>query len=568
MALLLRHAALCVALCAAFFAIGSCGGGGGASSSDPPAGGSGDPFPQPPPGSAFLNATDVGNIVRAAAATANADTMAIAVVDRLGRILAVWKGPNMPAMSPSNYGFMVRTDELAVNLARTAAYFSNDQAPLSSRTVRYISGIHFPPGIPNTPNADLYGIESTNRGCVLAPQADFLPGQAIPPPVMIKGAPSHLGIITGKGTLTDEAPNDLQAIQDVNPGGVPIFKDDPTISTPTPHMVGGVGIAGLPLDAAEFVAFQAAGLIAQGGFSGTNTDGIGFHFPLPDPGVVIIGGITLPFVNNTLAPADLPPVDPTFVFSSANYEISPVSSPGPPPDGYLLGPNPGPLGGLTSDQVNSIVMNAVATANQTRGVIRLPIGSRARMMIAVADLDGTFIAIFRMHDATVFSIDVAATKARNVIYFSGPTRTTADLPGVPMGTAVTNRTISFGAQPYYPPGIDGTSAGPFNPLFLQDVANPCTEGAHISNDPTNPANPLNPHFNQSGIVFFPGAVPLFVGNTMVGGLGVSGDGVDQDDFVTAGGMVGFEAPANIRADQVFDRGIRLPYLKFPREPED
>ena len=565
-AYVLRNSALFAALCVGML---SCSGG---SSSDAPGSsgntttvdeGSGlmcpvDNFPQPPAGSAFLNLSDVDLIVRTATSVANADTMAVAVVDRLGRILGVWKGPNAPAMSQSNYGVMVPTEELAINLARTAAFFSNDQAPLSSRTVRFISGIHFPPGIGNTPNADLYGIESTNRGCTLS--NNFVPGQAIPPPVMIDGTPSHLGIITGKATLTDEAPDDEKAVGDVSPGGVPIFKNDPTLQIP--HLVGGVGVTGLPLDAAEFVAFEAAGLIPLGGFQGSTTDGIGFHFPLPDPGAVIIGGIQLPFVNNTSPPADLPPVPSMFTFNSANYLVNPTISPGPPPDGFLIQPTDGLVGGLTAAQVTTIITNAVNQACLTRGVIRLPIGSRAHMMMAVSDLDGTLIGLYRMHDATIFSIDVAATKARNVIYFTGPNRTTADLPGVPMGTAVTNRTISFGAQPYYPPGIDGTSAGPFFPLFLQDVANPCTEGAHI-------ASGMNgPHFNQSGIVFFPGSVPLYINGQLVGGFGVSGDGVDQDDFVTSGGMVGFEPAAAIRADQVFDEGIRLPYLKFPREPED
>ena len=40
---------------------------------------------------------------------------------------------------------------------------------------------------------------------------------------------------------------------------------------------------------------------------------------------------------------------------------------------------------------------------------------------------------------------------------------------------------------------------------------------------------------KSGIVFFPGSAPLYRGGQMVGGLGVSGDGVEQDDFVTFGG---------------------------------
>ena len=54
---------------------------------------------------------------------------------------------------------------------------------------------------------------------------------------------------------------------------------------------------------------------------------------------------------------------------------------------------------------------------------------------------------------------------------------------------------------------------------------------------------------------------------MVGGLGVSGDGVEQDDYVTAGGARGYEAPDGVRADQVILRGVRLPYWKFPRNPE-
>ena len=45
-----------------------------------------------------------------------------------------------------------------------------------------------------------------------------------------------------------------------------------------------------------------------------------------------------------------------------------------------------------------------------------------------------------MPDSPIFSIDVALTKARNVVYFSSPDRDARDLPGVPLGTAVTNRT--------------------------------------------------------------------------------------------------------------------------------
>jgi uncharacterized protein GlcG (DUF336 family) len=231
------------------------------------------------------------------------------------------------------------------------------------------------------------------------------------------------------------------------------------------------------------------------------------------------------------------------------------------PEGDLVGPhpsvNPDPsAGGLSAAEVKQIMDNTEATADQTRAAIRLPPGARARMVIAVADLNGTLIGLRRMPDATVFSVDVAASKARNMIYFNSASRTAADLNGVPMGTAVTNRTISFGAQPFYPPGIDGSNPGPFFNLFTNDLANPCTQGFQ-------PAGP-----NQSGIVFFPGSAGLFRNGVLVAGLGISGDGVDQDDFVTNGGTKGFEAPTNIRADQIMVNGVRLPYFKFPRNPTD
>lgn len=539
---------------------GLCACGGASNGSN---GGGGNPatqYPQPPAGSAFLTQSDVDMLVQAAAQTANSDTMSIAVVDRLGNILAVWQGPSASATSPGNYSNMVPTGDLAVSLARTAAFFSNDQAPLSSRTVRYISGIHFPPGISNAPNAALYGIESTNRGCLLS--SNYIVGQEIPPAVAIDGSPDRLGVITGKADSMDSQPFA------VNPGGVPIFKSG--------HVVGGIGIAGVPLDVAEYVAYAASAMIALEG-PNVATDQIGF-LPLPPPGAVVIGGIAVPFVDTTSPPSDLTP--PSGPFNSSFYVIAPVASTGSLPEGYLLGPANGPIGGLTSAQVDTIIMNAVNTANTTRAAIRLPLESRARMMIAVSDLDGTIIGLYRMHDATVFSIDVAATKARNVIYFSGPNRTTADLPGVPLGTAVTNRTISFGAMPLFPPGIDGTSPGPFFDLFTQDMANPCTQGA----DTPGPPGP-NTAQNQSGIVFFPGSEPLYVDGVLVGGLGVSGDGVEQDDYVTDGGACGagpgacvngcpsgaadcFAAPAAMRADQILIQRVRLPYLSFPRNPTD
>ncbi len=45
------------------------------------------------------------------------------------------------------------------------AFFSADQTPLTSRSVRFLSDVHFPPGIATPRAAALFGIENTNRGC-------------------------------------------------------------------------------------------------------------------------------------------------------------------------------------------------------------------------------------------------------------------------------------------------------------------------------------------------------------------------------------------------------------------
>jgi len=494
--------------------------------------GGGSSTPVSPPATPVqpLQGADVQNIVQATVNSVNVD-MTVAIVDRAGFVLGVFRTQNAPATATGNFGQVQDANEVAVALARTGAFFSNDQAPLSSRTIRFISGIHFPPGVMNQPPADLYGIETTNRGCTLINDPTF---QSKIPPSLALGGGFGLGVLTGKANI-----NDSDATT-VNPGGVPIFYKN--------VVVGGIGVVTTSnnLNVAEYAAFAGA--------TSARTAPPDTFGPTPAaPGVVFIGGIALPFVSQTARPAGFT-VGP--VAGAGSYLVAASNSQGQPPEGDLITPAAGPLGGLSAADVTQILSNAEATANTTRAAIRLPPGSKAKMVIAVADLDGTIIGLRRMQDSTVFSIDVAATKARNMVYFNSASRTTIDLNGVPMGTAVTNRTISFGAQPLYPPGIDGSSTGPFFNLYTMDLANPCTQGLQ--------SGAVNA--NKSGVVFFPGSAGLYRNGILVGGLGVSGDGVDQDDYVTSGGTGGFEAPANIRADQIMDQGVRLPYFKFPRNP--
>ena len=480
----------------------------------PPAEGGG-----PTPSCDALKTAEVTDLLRAAAAAIDFSTLVVAVVDRPGNLLGLYvKGSPTPAQQNE-----------AVGLARTGAFFSNDQAPLSSRTVRFVSGLHFPPGIARTPNAALYGIENTNRGCDL--NVTFNGGKFLPRATAIAGGTCNafddrgcgIGPVTGKVDPVDSN----QAA--VNPGGLPIFRRS--------TLVGGIGVAGVPagkIDAAEFAAFSA--------FSGELKP---FPIPLPDPGVVFIDGIRLPFVRQTQRPAGV-----SAGSTSGTMTVGPAVGQCAP-DEYLVGPTAG--SNLSLAEVRQIVRQAVDAAGRTRAVIRLPIGQRTRMVIAVGDVDGRILALYRMPDATVFSVDVAVAKARNVAWFSGPGA--ADLPEVPAGTAISNRTLSFGGQPLYPAGIDGSGPGPFFDLFRNDALHPCSQGF------------APPEANQSGIVFFPGSLPLYKGGLLVGGLGVSGDGVEQDDYVTFLGAQGFLPPKNLWADNVFVDGVRLPFLKFPRNPE-
>jgi uncharacterized protein GlcG (DUF336 family) len=463
------------------------------------------------PASAQLTAADVELIVKTAAEAIDLTTAVIAVTDREGIPLGVFRKIDGSSGSA----------DLAVALARTGAFFSNDEAPLSSRTVRFISGRNFIPGVPNTGASDLWDIENTNRGCTLS--RSFNPGKEITPARRLGGG-GGLGIVTGKVDLADSSP------LAVNPGGVPIYKNR--------RLLGGIGVTGVPPEAAEFAAFKGSAPGAPFG-------------PQPAaPGKVVLEGVDLPFVVQRTQPAGTAPGQ--FV---GDWLVLPRNGPrASVPDGYLVGPLSSAE--LSVGDVDRMVQQSIASANRTRAAIRLPPGRPTKMVIGVSDLQGNILALHRMPDATVFSIDVAATKARNVVYFSSSRLAPQDLPGVPLGTAVTNRTIGFGAQPFYPPGIDnGIRPGPFFSLLTRNAARPCSQGS----DPQNPGN-------QSGIVFFPGSAPVYRNGALIGGLGISGDGVSQDDVVTEAGQRGFEAPTQIRADQVVLQGIRLPYFKFIRAP--
>jgi uncharacterized protein GlcG (DUF336 family) len=266
------------------------------------------------------------------------------------------------------------------------------------------------------------------------------------------------------------------------------------------------------------------------------------------------------------------------------------------PDGWLVEPRAG--SNLTADEVRQTIEDGVAEAERVRAAIRLPLGSRTRMVLSVTDTDGEVLGLFRMPDATFFSIDVAVAKARNVAYYDDPAALQPQdqvdddnngVPDVPAGTAFTNRTFRYLASPFFPTGVDGTRPGDFsilndpgiNPETAENIGapRPFTDYTSVLGfDAFNPATNFrelnDPNVvvgNQNGVVFFPGSTPLYKDGVLAGGFGVSGDGVDQDDVVTFGGSGEFRPRPDseiLRADETFVRGVRLPYQKFSRNARD
>jgi uncharacterized protein GlcG (DUF336 family) len=486
----------------------------------------------------------------------------VAVVDREGFVLGVW------SLSSGSNGLDVLD---AITKAGTAAFLSSDQQAFSSRTAGFIVQQNFPPGIQNRPSGPLVGVNFSNLS--FSDVNRFKDPQTY-----------STNAFGGGGT--NGAPisgPQLAALSGLagSPGGLPLYKND--------QVVGGVGAvvtgqAPIPElydiqtgatqrpDVDEDVA-----LAGQFGFEPTDT--------IVGSGV-FIDGIRLPYVSSQtergmIAPGSIGSVVPPFAITDSPPVSYPTAS-----LGGVAGEIRAPIIGdpinnlidgvarLTASEVTDILTLAAQRAAITRAGIRLPGGQPAQVFISVvnnpdnANTPPIVLGTFRTRDATIFSWDVSVQKARTALFFSNPL-TVGALPTELIGQALSTRTIGFLAQSFYPPGISGTAPGPL--LGLQEkysllpvgVTNPLNGVQFAATDP--PPTAPDPNL-PNGITVFPGGFPLYRDGKLVGAIGVSGDGVDQDDLIAAAGTVHFLAPAAIRADQIIFRGARLPYAKFPRNP--
>ena len=501
---------------------------------------------------AQLTLADVQQVIAQAASRAQSisPSSVIAVTDREGYVLGVWSVNGATNMTAAFTDLVAN----AITRAGTAAYLSSDQHAFTTRTAGFIVQQNFPPGVRNRPPGPLVGVNFSNLPFSdvnrLKDPATFNPGVTNG----LNGAPVPTPITGGLAGV---------------PGGVPLYKGG--------KLVGGVGVAGDghsavdidPQIVADADTDEAVALAGQIGFAPADFI-LGSH--------VTIDGIRLPYIASSIV------AGPGSSFGSigANVPAFPVTAgPGPilypqlnlggalgevriPITGDPSGvPLPNGAARLSATEVTNILAAAANRARSTRAGIRLPRGQPAQVFITVVNnpnspgsppvILGSFCT---SRDTTRFSWDVSAQKARTAVFFSNTNR------------AYSARTVGFLAQSTYPPGIAGTAPGLF--FELQERFSIITPTPLVATNPVNGAvfttsTSVNPNL-PNGITIFPGGFPLYRDGVLIGAIGVSGDGIEQDDIIGAMGSSLFPAPDEIRADRTQYRGARLPYAKFPRNP--
>ncbi len=520
-----------------------------------------------------LTPTEVETIIAQAvsAAVAMNRAVTVAVTDREGNVLGLFSMTGAPSMVQFRGGGPLQTPDpitglvavglegtrvpsrlAAISKAGTAALFSTSGNAFTTRTAGFIIQEHFPPRVDFRPGGPLFGVQYSSLRC-----SD------------IKAPGLPLGL-------------------SADPGSMPIYKNG--------ESQGGVGIEGdgvygIDLDPADFdLPFEE--VIALSAVRGFETPG------LIRGDNILVDGIRLPFSNateilrpQTISFADLPGVvDAFFPIRGAqpsaftSIVVAGIQGETDPRFPFISSPTPN---GLTATEVQQIISQAAQQANITRAAIRQPLGSNARVTIAVVDAEGRVLGLFRQLDAPVFGFDVSVQKARNSAFFSRSDaatvlrahgfgsyvdRSAADGLRFDGSIAFSDRAVGFLHRPFFPDGINDTAAGPlsrpisewsvFNVGFQLDVIKtnlqasivgamvPCTDIPGVAN----------------GFQIFAGSIPLYKNGVLIGAIGISGDGIDQDDLIAAAGANGFSPPAAIRSDQVFVRDVRLPFVKFPRSP--
>jgi uncharacterized protein GlcG (DUF336 family) len=600
--------------------LAACGGGGGGDGGTGAGGCTGN---CQAPLAAALTVADVELVIAQAVAEARARGAAatIAVVDRVGNVLAVFRmtGAAASFTITGNRGVtgglegvnIIASELAAIAKAVTGAYLSSEGNAFSTRTASQIVQQNFNPGEVGSPGGPLFGVQFSQLSC-----SDLVR----------RAADGSIG--------PKRSPLGLAA----DPGGFPLYKSG--------TVVGGVGViadASYSLDLN--ITDTDTDLDELIAIAGTR----GFDAP-PDRRAdrITADGRTLRYADDETLAAN-PAAAPAFatingtqgtLVAVAGYSAAAISAGtafGTAASGYRPDANPAfaglnayvlvdgantprypPIAGtdglLTAQEVTTILAEAIKVANRARAQIRRPLGSAAQVTVSVVDTNGAVLGLIRTPDAPVFGTDVALQKARTALFFSHPNAATelsalaaaaylapnppssitayltqlrnflGNAAALSDGTAYSTRAIGNIARPFYPDGINGNVPGPLSKPFAN--WSPFSDGlqldlnfnvlvATVLGAPTVGCTGLTRAMN--GIQIFPGGVPIYRGNQLVGAIGVSGDGVDQDDMVALLGTANAaallntgvnNAPAGIRADTIVPPGTNtaLRYAQCPQAP--
>ena len=610
-------------LVATVLSIAACSGGGGGSSIEVCTGSC-------TPTSAavdFLTVADVERIIAQAAQEANARRMpaTIAVTDRVGNILGVFRmtGARTAFRITSNRGVSGGLENIdilpdtfaAITKAITGAYLSSNGNAFSTRTASQIVQENFNPREFNQPSGPLYGVQFSQLSCSdLMRRADN---------GMVGPKRSPLGLAADPGGLPLYKNNRLV-------GGVGVMADG----------IYGLDtdITDIDQDVDELIAVAAtAGFAAPDDIRANRitADGRTFRFvdseslastPSQAPAFATLAG-SVPLVNGFFD--GILKVGTSFgnmqsgfradtgAFAAQNAFILVDAT-----NANRYAPKAGSDSLMSAAEVTAILTEALKVANHARAQIRRPLGTQAQVTVAVVDTNGEVLALARTPDAPVFGTDVSLQKARSALLFSLPSAA-ADLAALPPaqyigasgnavappftsrsfaqyvqatrtffndptmlanGMAFSNRAIGNIARPLFPDGISGTGAGPlstpytnWSPFHL-GLQLDLTYNAIIAAASGSAAVGCTGLARaKNGIQIFPGAVPIYRGSTLVGAIGVSGDGVDQDDMIAFLGLANAgkilangiaNAPRVLRADNLAPGGIgtRLRYVQCPQAP--
>lgn len=602
-----------------------------------------------------LSVANVQTVIARAVAEANAAGVAgtVAVVDRVGNVLAVYRmsgatesvrvglpGSNLDG--GLNGVSLVPSELAAIAKAITGAYLSSEGNAFTTRSASQIVQENFNPGEINQPGGPLFGVQFSQLPC--SDLSARFNGSGVSPgphrsPLGLSADPGGLPlykngtVVGGVGVEVDgnyaldpnlfdrdrdidelvataatfgfAAPRDRRANRITVEGKTLRFSD-----------VDFNDLAANPENAPSFGMLTAAdgALLAVAGYF-DDASGVlaGTAFGQPDSGI------------RPANDADFVQRDAFVLVDGANQN--------------RFAPRSG--NGLAEAEVRQILLSALDVANSARAQIRRPLGSAARVTVAVVDRDGAPVGLVRTRDAPMFGTDVALQKARGSVFASSAgaasilqqlpdagylqpdTASPAELRRVSLDSYVTDvrnvlglpnaladgafafadRSIGNLSRPFFPDGIAANRHGPlskpqgewspfstglqldlvYNALIrhvastvpalgVPDVPPNCT-GIEPLNDGLGQNNPVPGLAN--GIQIFPGSVPIYRGNQLVGAIGISGDGIEQDDMISflglhnAGealaGAIG-NAPPQIRADRIEVDGVHLRYIQCPQAP--